>query len=47
MKPCIWDISSDDYKNRDKKIQDWLEVAAAVSENWDELNQKEKYDFGK
>jgi len=44
-KPCIWDTSSQEYKDRDKKQQDWVTVAVSMNENWTGLNQKEKDDY--
>jgi len=41
-RPCIWDTSSQEYKNRDQKQQDWVTVAVSMNENWTGLNHKEK-----
>nr|CAH7737748.1 unnamed protein product [Callosobruchus chinensis] len=41
-KNCIWDISSEDYKNRDMKSKASMDVAAVVVENFEELNEKEE-----
>lgn len=46
LKPSIWDISSEEYKDRDKKLQDWQDVAVALNGNWDILSKSEKDDFG-
>ncbi|XP_022174446.1 uncharacterized protein LOC111036647 [Myzus persicae] len=45
MKPSIWDISSKEYKERDRKIQDWLAVAVTLNDNWDIISETEKDDF--
>lgn len=47
LKPSIWDTSSEEYKNRDKKLQDWQDVAAASNGNWDTLSKTQKDEFGK
>lgn len=44
-RPCIWDTSSEDYRLRDKKTQEWIAVAESINENWTGLNQKEKDDY--
>lgn len=44
QKPCIWDTSSEDYKNRDAKIKAWDEVAEILLHdfvNLDETKQQE------
>lgn len=47
MKPCIWDTSCNDYKNRDKKNEEWNEVAVALDSNWKELSNPQKDEFCK
>jgi len=47
LKPSIWDTSSEEYKNRDKKLQDWQDVAAASNGNWDTLSKTQKDEFCK
>jgi len=46
LKPSIWEISSEEYKERDKKLQDRQDVAIALNGNWDILSKTEKDDFG-
>jgi hypothetical protein len=46
--PCIWDMISNDYMNRDLKIASWLKVAEAVYNlEWDNLEAAEKKEKGK
>nr|CAH7768307.1 unnamed protein product [Callosobruchus chinensis] len=46
-KKCIWDVSSEDYKNRDMKSKAFMDVAAVVVQNFEELNEKEKEEASK
>lgn len=45
---CIWDMTSNDYMNRDLKIASWLKVAEAVYNlEWGNLEAAEKKEKGK
>nr|CAH7763792.1 unnamed protein product [Callosobruchus chinensis] len=46
-KKNIWDVSSEDYKNKDMKSKAFMDVAAAVVQNFEEVNEKEKEEAGK
>lgn len=39
QKPCIWDTSSENYKNRDLKNNAWEEVAEIVIQNFVKLDE--------
>nr|CAH7761819.1 unnamed protein product [Callosobruchus chinensis] len=41
------DVSSEDCKNRDIKSKDFVDVAAVVMQNFEELDEKEKEEAGK
>nr|CAI5841600.1 unnamed protein product [Callosobruchus analis] len=41
-KRCIWDASSEEYKNRDSKNNAFKEVAAVVVHDFDMLTEKEQ-----
>lgn len=41
--PCIWDMGSNEYMNRDLKNSSWLKVAEAVYHPaWDNFSVTEK-----
>lgn len=46
-KKCIWDVSSEEYKNRDMKSKAFIDVAAVVVQNFEDLNEKEKEEAGR
>nr|CAH7735901.1 unnamed protein product [Callosobruchus chinensis] len=41
-KKCIWDVSSEDYKNRYMESKAFMDVAAVVVQNFEKLNAKEE-----
>lgn len=41
-RPCIWDMFSEDYKNKQKKANAWAEIAQQLSENFMDQSDKEK-----
>jgi len=46
--PCIWDMTSNEYMNKDLKISAWLKVAEAVYNlEWENLGAAEKEEKGK
>ncbi|KAF0713366.1 MADF domain-containing protein, partial [Aphis craccivora] len=45
-RPCIWDLSSEEYRFRDKKTQEWIAVAESINENWTGLIKKKKMTIG-
>nr|CAH7739139.1 unnamed protein product [Callosobruchus chinensis] len=46
-KKCIWDVSSEDYKNRDMESKAFMDVTAVVVQNFEEVNEKEREEAGK
>jgi hypothetical protein len=42
-KPSIWDITSSDYQNGDKKIND----CKTMCEDWESLDAERRTQFGK
>ncbi|CAK1583057.1 unnamed protein product [Parnassius mnemosyne] len=42
LRPQLWDLSCEHYKDRDAKIKAWLEVCQAITQNYDELSDNEK-----
>ncbi|KAL4098356.1 hypothetical protein QTP88_022985 [Uroleucon formosanum] len=39
-------VSSQEYKERDRKLQDWQDVAVALNDNWNIPSKTQKDDFG-
>jgi hypothetical protein len=46
-KPSIWDITSSDYQNRDKQINDWGDICKTMCEDWESLDAERRTQFGK
>lgn len=46
-RPVIWDKTSELYKNRDETKKAWQEIFLAVKNNFEELEEGEKKNFGK
>lgn len=40
--PCLWDISNEDYHNRDLKDLGWEQVCAELVKDWETTEDKEK-----
>lgn len=47
LRPPLWDLSCVLYKDRDAKIQAWLEVCQALVQNYDNVSDIEKKVIGK
>lgn len=45
-RPCIWDKTIDDYKDRVKKTKAWTEVYQFLIENFEDLRDEEKVEAG-
>lgn len=46
--PCLWDISSKEYSDRDMKNSSWIKVAEAVySTEWTDYGTAERGEKGK
>lgn len=46
-KPEIWDKAIEDYKNRNKKTEAWRSICAQLKENFENLSDGERKEFGK
>ncbi|XP_064101828.1 uncharacterized protein LOC135212388 [Macrobrachium nipponense] len=46
-RPVLWDNSSEDYKDKDKKAQAWAEVCQVLIEGYEERDATEKINIGK
>jgi hypothetical protein len=47
QRPILWDISTDDYKNKDKKTTAWRDVACAVFQDMNMKTEAEQKMIGK
>lgn len=47
QRPCIWDKTVDDYKDRIKKTKAWTEVHQYLIEDFENLPEEEKVEAGK
>ncbi|KAL1516231.1 hypothetical protein ABEB36_000150 [Hypothenemus hampei] len=47
QRPCLWDKSADDYKDRVKKGNSWQEIYQFLIEDYDNLEENEKLTAGK
>lgn len=47
LRPPLWDLSCELYKDRDAKINAWFEVCQAVALNYDSASANEKKVIGK
>lgn len=46
--PCLWDMSSKEYSDKDLKKTCWMKVAEVVySTNWNNFSSTEKQEKGK
>jgi len=45
--PCLWDMSSPSYNDRDLKRSCWHKVAESLYPEWGNLDEKEKEEKGK
>lgn len=41
-RPALYDVLSKEYSNRNVKAQCWMEVGAAVHDNWEEMTTEMK-----
>lgn len=46
-RPAIWDKTLDSYKDKKLKESAWREICVTLKENFEELEQKQRQDFGK
>lgn len=46
-RPCLWDKSNEDYKDRHKTTAGWKEVCSLLKSNFGCLSEKERYEFRK
>lgn len=46
-RPCIWDKTVEDYKNRVKRTEAWMEIYELLIENFTKLQEPEKVELGK
>jgi hypothetical protein len=46
-RPAIWDKTLDSYKHKKLKESAWREICVTLKENFEELEQKQRQDFGK
>ena len=44
---CIWDLSNDDYKDKQKRAKAWAEIGELMSENFKDQSEKEKNEICK
>lgn len=47
VRPCLYDVASKEYSNRQLKAQSWSDVCEEMVENWKELTKEEKDFKGK
>lgn len=47
LNPPLWDLSCNEYKERDAKIKAWQEVCQAVVQNYNDMPDNEKKVIGK
>lgn len=47
LRPALWDLSYDLYKDRDAKKSAWKEVCKELIPDFDEKSDGEKKDIGK
>ncbi|KAG8319239.1 hypothetical protein J6590_096080 [Homalodisca vitripennis] len=45
-RPPLYDVQSKEYSNRNVKAQCWMEVGAAVHDNWEEMTPQMKDEAG-
>lgn len=46
-RPVLWDTSNEDYKDRNKKNEAWLNVTSALYDNFSNNTETEKKVIGK
>ena len=46
-RPALWDPSKEEYKNKNKKEEAWLEVCRSIYQNYEEKTYEEKKQIGK
>lgn len=46
-RPCVWNISTSDYHNKNMKSLAWNSICEAVCSDWDELSLSVKEERGK
>lgn len=46
-KPCIWDKTSEEYKNKRLKEKAWKEVSSFLEKNYDAMNDAQQKQIGK
>ena len=44
---CLWDASHEDYKNRDKRLKGWKEVAEDIVPDYGDMEEGEQKQWGK
>lgn len=42
LRPCLYDVASKDYSNKQLKGQSWIDVCEEMFQNWAELTNEEK-----
>lgn len=42
LRPILWDVSLDDYKDKNKKTKAWMEVCETVYDNFKETPESQK-----
>lgn len=47
QRPCIWDKTCEDYKDRVKKLNAWSEVCNFLIDNYENLEERDKLIVGK
>lgn len=46
-RPCLWDKTSEEFKDRELKSKLWLEVCSFLEPNFLQLDRKEQMKVGK
>lgn len=46
-RPCIWDPSTEDYKNKIQKTEAWVEVYTSLYPDYEEKTREEKQQIGR
>lgn len=47
LRPCLWNLRDNAYKNKDAKLKAWSDVCEAVCPNFGDSSGEEKKQIGK
>ncbi|CAG9836442.1 unnamed protein product [Diabrotica balteata] len=46
QRSVLWDTTLEQYKNRNKTLQDWKEICRILKDGFDEMSEKEQNEIG-